>query len=183
MVLQAHEAADAVVDVDHEISGCQGRHLLQEVLGAPLLLAAAHQTVAEDVLFADHCEIAGRESLFEPQNGERHGAGRQAERLPQGPDRLGLLQAVLVQDTAQAVARALAPGRHDDAPSLALKRTDVLDRDVEDVHTFLSALRRERAARPSPAIHHGRLARADRVGVRHPNHGRVFEFERATRPW
>ena len=63
--LQALEAADAVIDMHHEIARRERRDLGQEILRPLGLALLAHQPVAEDVLLADDREIAGLEAGFQ----------------------------------------------------------------------------------------------------------------------
>ena len=77
---QADEAADAVVDMDDEIAGGQTRHLGDEIVGALGLPAAAHQPLAQNVLFGDQRDIGGLETGFDAEHRERHLRTRQSER-------------------------------------------------------------------------------------------------------
>src|SRR5262249_58280890 len=56
---QPREAADAVVNVDHEIPGRKARHLGDETVRSPRGTARPHQAIAQDVLLADHGGIGG----------------------------------------------------------------------------------------------------------------------------
>ena len=120
-VLQADEPADAVIDVHHEVAGRKARHLGDEVFGALRRPPRPHQPVAEDVLLADHGGVRRLEAGLEPQHRERHLRLRQRQRL--GP-RAGTGQvgeSVLGQHVLHALARALAPQRHDHALALRLQ--------------------------------------------------------------
>ena len=173
--LQSDEAADAVVDMDHEVAGRERRDLLQHVRAAARLLAAADQPVAEDVLFADDREIAGLEALFEAHDGQRRRAGRQAERLAQSADRLGPLEAMFGEHAAQPVPRALGPGRDHHLLARRAERSDVLHGRVEDVAAFFGALEREAAAGAGAAIDDGAIRRRCGLEGRHARHGRLGE--------
>ena len=74
--LQADEAADAVIDVNHEIARAQRGGLGEHVLRAPLALGLPDQPVAENVLLADDGEIGGLEPVLERHHRQRQGAGR-----------------------------------------------------------------------------------------------------------
>jgi hypothetical protein len=78
---QPHEAADAVVDMNDEIAGGEARHLGDEILRPACGPARAHQTVAQDVLLADHRYVGGLEPALESQHRERHLWPGQAQRL------------------------------------------------------------------------------------------------------
>ena len=70
--LQADETPDAVIDVHHEIAGIEAGHLGDEVLRPLRGAAAAHQTVAENVLLDDDREVGGLEAGFEAEHRERN---------------------------------------------------------------------------------------------------------------
>ena len=84
---------------------------------------------------------------------------------------------MFAEHRAQPVARALAPGRHDDPPAGAREIADVADGGVEDVRALDRPLRRERAAGLAAAIDQralrGRLGRA----ADDARDGRMVEFE------
>ena len=62
--LQADEAADAVVDMHDDVARRKRADLAQEILGLARRLAAAHEAVAENVLFADNDKIVALEAGF-----------------------------------------------------------------------------------------------------------------------
>ena len=80
-VLQADEAADAVIDMHDEIAGRQARHLGDEIVRALGRAARPHQPVAQDVLLADDGDVGGLEAAFEAQHRERDLRLRQRQRL------------------------------------------------------------------------------------------------------
>ena len=65
--LQPDEAADAMVDVDHEVAGRQTRQLGDEIVGALRRLARPHQAVAEDVLLDDDRGVGGLEARLQAE--------------------------------------------------------------------------------------------------------------------
>ena len=69
-LLEAEEAADAVIDVDDEIAGREAGRLGQRVrrLLAPL---RPQQPLAEDVLLGQHDQVVGLEAVLERQHDER----------------------------------------------------------------------------------------------------------------
>ena len=78
---QADEAADAMIDMDDEIAGGEARHLGDEIIGALGLPAAAHQTLAQNVLLGDQRDIGGLETGFDAEHRQRHLRARQSQRL------------------------------------------------------------------------------------------------------
>ena len=68
--LQPDEAADAVIAVDDDVAGRQRGQLRDEIGGALALLRAAHQPVAQNVLFGDDDEAPGVEAGLDRQHGE-----------------------------------------------------------------------------------------------------------------
>ena len=148
--LQADEAADAVVDVDDEVAFGKRGDVGEEIGGAALGVRA-HQTVAEDVLLADEGErrrcrsrIRGRARRAPSCRGRASAASGQSATGFQPR------QAMIDQNLAHAVARALAPAGDDDALACLDGRRDMVDDRVEDVDVAGRALGRE-AARGAPA--------------------------------
>ena len=79
--LQAGEAADAVVDMHHQIAGRQAGHLGDEILRPPHGAARPHQPVAENVLLADDGRVLRLETALDAEHRERDGGLRQRLRL------------------------------------------------------------------------------------------------------
>ena len=101
---QAHEPADAVIDVHHEILGGKARHLGDKVLRPPRGAARPHQAIAQDVLLADHRHVGGLEPGLEPQHSERNLMLRQRHRLRPRGDRREVGEPVVAQHMLHAVA-------------------------------------------------------------------------------
>jgi hypothetical protein len=70
-----------VIDVDDEIAGGEACHLGDEIVGALTLAAAAHQTLAQNVLLGDQRDIGGFEAGFDAEHDQRHLRTRQRQRL------------------------------------------------------------------------------------------------------
>src|SRR3984957_3703856 len=79
--LQADEAPDAVVDMNDKIAGGQRARFGQNVLGPASALRLPYETIAENVLLADDCEVWRFEPLFERYDGERQRSGGRWRRL------------------------------------------------------------------------------------------------------
>ena len=172
---QAAEAADAVIDVDHEIAGGEARHLGDEILRALGLAAAAHQPLAQNVFFGDQRDVGGLEAGFEAEHGERHLVARPRQRLRPGRHRLEIDQPVLGQHMRHALARAFAPQRDQGALAGGLQRVDVFGHGLEHIGVRHRALGDEIAAgmgadvegipsQPSPACEEGLAGAAPRTG-------------------
>ena len=142
-VLQADEAADAVIDVHHEIAGRQARDLGDEILRALGGAPRPHQPVAENVLFADDDRVRGLEAGLQAKHGERDLGPWQAQRLRPGGDRRQIWQSVVGQHVAHALARALAPQRDDDTLAVALQRLRMPGHRLEHIGLAVGALGRE----------------------------------------
>ncbi len=67
-----------------------------------------------------------------------------------------IVQPVVGEHMAHALARALAPHRDDDALAARLQRVDVLGHGIEDVGLGFGALGREVVPLPRAGIDHGR---------------------------
>ena len=150
--LQPDEATDAVVDMDDEIARAQRRGFGEHVLGAALALGYAHQSVAEHVLLADDRQILGLEAALERDHRQRQRASPRALSLRPRGDELLRLQAVLGQDMAQALARAVAPAGDDDLQAALAQSSDVAHGGVEDIDILIEPLGREIAADPGAAV-------------------------------
>ena len=81
--------------------------------------------------------------LLDAEHGERDRGLGQAERLRPGADRRQIVQLVVGQHVAHALARALAPQRDGDALAGRLQRRDVLADRLEHIGARLGALGRE----------------------------------------
>ena len=66
--LQPFEAADAMIDVHHQVTRRQRRELADEVRSLLVAPSAAHHAVAENVLLGDDGEIVGLEAFFQSQH-------------------------------------------------------------------------------------------------------------------
>src|SRR5436305_1384757 len=70
--LQSNEAADTVLDMNHEIAAVQARDFGDEVVELPRRLAWPHQPIAENILLADEGDAVGLEAGLHAQHGQ-HG--------------------------------------------------------------------------------------------------------------
>ena len=121
-------AADAVIDMDHQIALGDGGRFAEELFGATALLGRTHQPVTQDVLLADHRHARGAEPVFEAERGERRLGRRQFVGPGPALDRDQFaLEPMLLQHPAQAFGRTRAPSRHDHAPAGSDFRADMGD--------------------------------------------------------
>ena len=108
--LQCLVAADAVIGMNDEIAGRQGRRLGDELVEIASPPRGARQPVAENILLAEHDERLGREPLFERQDREPdRRRGQRRQRIAIG-DAAQIGDAALVQHGGEPVGRALAKG-------------------------------------------------------------------------
>ena len=157
-LLEADETPDAVIDMDDEIARRQRRDFGEEIGAAFFAAALGREAVAQNILLADHRQIAGDKAGFEPDYRQRHAPIAQRQRLRQRGHRLQLLQPMFGEDRPKPLARAVAPARDDNFLALALQGADVLDRGLEHIGVFVLALGRKIAAGNAAAIDHGQLA-------------------------
>ena len=80
------KAADAVIDVDHEVAGRQRGDFGEEIGARFSAAAAAREAVAQNILLADDRGIAGDETRLQPDHGKSHAAVAQGQRLRQVRD-------------------------------------------------------------------------------------------------
>ena len=138
--LQTDEAADAVIDVHHQIAGGQAGRFGNEIVGAPHGAARPHQPVAENILLADNRRFVGLEAGFDAEHRQRHGVLGQAERLRPGADRRQIVQFVIGEHVAHALARALAPQCDRHPLARRLPRQHVFAHRLEHIGARLGAL-------------------------------------------
>ena len=152
--LQTDKAADAVLDMDHEIAGGKARDLRDEIVELAARPARPHQPVAENVLLADDGDLVSLEAGLHADHGQ-HGfvAWRRLHGAP-GVDAGQVEQLVIPQHAAHAVARAFAPQRDHHLLALGLQRADMRDHRFEHVDGAIGALRREIASLPRAGIDH-----------------------------
>ncbi len=173
--LQAGEAPDAVIDVHDQIARRQTGHLGDEILRALHGAARTHQPVAENVLLADDGRVFGLETALDAEHRERDGRLRQRQRLRPGADRREIVQLVIGQHVAHALARALAPQRDRHALAGGLQGEHVLAHRLEHIGARLGALGGEIVPGARADLDHavrfrhrerGQLARALRASSR-----------------
>ena len=109
--LQADEAPDAVIDMHDQIARRQRGGFGQHILGAPLVLALAHQAVAENVLLADDREVVGLETLLQRDHRQRQRAGARRFGLRQEETSSSDFRPCSASTWRQAFARAVASSR------------------------------------------------------------------------
>ena len=155
---QPDEAADAVIDVDHEIAGREAGDLGDEILRLAGAAARPHQAIAENVLLADEGGLGGLETAFEPEHRQPDLRGRQPQRRRPRRHRSEIGEPVVGEHMAHALARAFAPQRDDHALARGLQAHDMLRHRLEHVAAGLVALGGEIASRPGAGIDHRALA-------------------------
>ena len=150
--LQAGETADAVVDMHDQIAGREAGRLGDEILRRRAGAARPHQPVAENVLLADDRGVFGLEAGLDAEHGERHpGLGNAAACGHDAPGKI--VQLVVGEHVAHALARALAPQRDGDALAGACKRQHVPGHRLENIGVGLGALGGEIASLRAPIDH------------------------------
>ena len=161
---EADEAPDAVIDMHDEIARRQRGDLAQQILCALVLLAPAHQPVAQNILLADNSEAFRLEAMLYAEHGQRDGAFAKRQRAGQAGDERRQGQPVLGEHMAKPLARALRPRRDDDALALRRQRLDVVGGGLKHVDLGLIALGREVASGPRGKIEAGRFTFRRREG-------------------
>ena len=142
--LQAFVAADAVIDVDHEVAGRERRRLGQEVLRPPAP-ARPRQPVAQDVGLGDDRQVVGLEPRLQRQHHPlRPFRIRRLGRLPIGGEG-DVLQPVVGQHYPQPLGRALRPGGEQHLLAGGDLLAGVVGGGLEQVDAVLRALGREGA--------------------------------------
>ena len=108
-----------------------------------------HQPVAEDVLLADDREVGGLEAVSSPSTPSATSLrGVASDRAPGRPTVDEVQQLVVGQHMAQALARAFAPQRDDDALRCACSAWICATHALEDIDGAIGRARREVAALP-----------------------------------
>ncbi len=169
-VQQPLVAADAVLDVHHEVALVQAGDLGQEVLGPALAAAGTADALAQDVLLAQERDGAVDKAVLEAEDDEGHRTRGQRLRLLPGGDGGEPLDAVLDQHMAEAVARALGEGGDGDA---AAGRPLVLHRPAHRLEGATGAAGRTRVCeargRSGTGIHHAARIGRRRIGRELPD--------------
>src|SRR5215470_15351565 len=101
-------AADPMIDMDDEITRRQRCGLADELVEVATAPAAAGESVAEDILFAEQDEVLGREALLDRQYREPDRRTRQRRKRLAVGDAPKVGNAALAQHGQQAVGRAFA---------------------------------------------------------------------------
>ncbi len=154
--LQAHVAADAMLDMHDQVALRQGRSFGQEVLRPPAL-ARPGQAVAQDVGLGNNRQRVGFKTVVERQHGALDrldlGAG-DAERLRLGPGRrqAQLVHAVVGQHDAQTFGRAVGPRGEDHALAGLGQGLGVVGNGGEQVGRIQQAFLREVAPGPATEV-------------------------------
>src|SRR5690606_18121624 len=143
---QSDEAADAVIGVNHNVTGRKRRGFGDEI-GRPALTRAAHQPVAKNILLGNDNQIIGFEPGFQWQHGKRGLAGTQLAGLVQRLDALKIAQVVLGKYLRQPVERAFSPASNDDSTLLRALVSDVAGSDSEHIGVGVGAFLGEAATR------------------------------------
>ncbi|MET3869032.1 hypothetical protein ABIC20_006341 [Methylobacterium radiotolerans] len=170
--LEADEAADAVVGVDHEVARLERLHLQDHVLGPLGLALLADQPVAQDVALGDDGQLArGEARLQAPDRHRRVGAALQRVDVGEPGDRHGLPEAVVGEHAAEPVAGAVGPGSQDHVMTGSLEIADMRHRGVEHAGSLVGPLGGEASSGLGAAIDHGALGRFGLREGRQPRHG------------
>ena len=130
--LEAKEAADAVIDMDHEVSSRKARGLGQGVRGL-LLALGAQDAFAENVLLGEDQQVLGLEAGFQRQHHQRGGRGAGGLGIAPvfGQPRIG--QAMVFEHLDHAVTGARAPAGHNRASAGATFGKQPIDHGLEQV--------------------------------------------------
>ncbi len=157
-------AADAMLDMDHEVAGLEGRHLVDELVEIGAALGRTRQTVAEDVLLGDQCRVRQRVAMLEAEHGEADAACRPLEKSVPARHRPQRLEAALLQHALDPVGGAGAVGQDERAAAGALLRREMIAHGVEHIELGIGALGGEVAAGARPRVDGERRACRHREG-------------------
>ena len=182
-VCKTREAPDPVIDVNDEIAGSEARHLRDEILGALRSPSRPHQSVTEDVLLGNDRQIPGLKAGFESPSTARATSELAAPAPPPTRDRQKVVEAVIGEDVAQALARALAPERNDDALARDLACLNMRAHGIEDVAFLLGAFGSEVASRAGAGVNQigsplRRSERREHATARQPSTALATQFLR-----
>src|ERR1700729_2411161 len=155
--------------MNDEIAGSQRARFGENVLGAASALRLPYETIAENVLLADDCEVWRFEPLFERYDGERQRSGARCRRLMIGRYELERSEAMLGQHVTQPLARTVAPAGDDRVQAPLAQRPHMRDSGVEHVGALVLPFGGKVAANPSAAIDDVACARL-RLEWREPRH-------------
>ena len=140
--LQPLVAPDAVIQVNHQVPGRQGRSLGQEVRRPPLL-AWPRQTVAQDVGLGNDRDLVRRKPMLDRQDAAQIQVLRRG--LDIGPVAHGddMIQAVVGQHGRQTFRRALGPRGEQHPLAVGLQRRSMGRHRLEQVDAVLRPLGRK----------------------------------------
>ncbi len=144
-------AADAVIQVNHQIARRQGRGLGQEVRRPPLALRP-RQAVAQNVGLRDDGQVVGHEAVLDRQHrAQIDPLGRHLHVVPVA-HRHDVRQAVIAQHGGQTLGRTFGPGGEQNALALRLQRLGVLGHGGEQVDAVLRPFGGEAAAQTAARV-------------------------------
>ena len=104
---QAIIAANAMIAMDDQVAGRQRGKFLEKGVGILLALGAAHQPVAQHILFGQHRDIGRGEAMVKAKDDQRHApVGGEAQRLLPVIGRSDPRHAMIGEQPGQAFARA-----------------------------------------------------------------------------
>jgi hypothetical protein len=149
--LQPLVAADAVIEVDDQIAGRQGRGLGEEV-GRAALALGPRQPVAQHVGLGDDRETVRGEAVLHRQDGAQIQVLRR--RLDIGPVAHGddVIQPVVGQHDRQPFRRTLGPGGEQDALALLFQGLGMVGDGLEQIDAVLRPLGREGPAQTAAGV-------------------------------
>ncbi len=102
--LQPDKAANAMLDMDHEIAGGKARDFRDEIVELAARPARPHQPVAENVLLGDDGDLVGLEAGLHADHGQHGLVARRRLHGAPGVDVGQVEQLVIPQHAAHAVA-------------------------------------------------------------------------------
>ena len=144
----AQISSDPVIDMNNQVTRRQRLCFGQEVFGAPFALGRADQTVAQNILFRNHCHLIGFEALIQTPDSQVQTAFPNPAGIGYR-DRLG--QAFIFDQAGQTLARALGVTGYQHRTLLQFDLNVVCQR-TEKTDGFLLSLRRKIATYAATCI-------------------------------
>ena len=138
--VETREAADAMIDVDDEITWRERACFSQKMLGSARPAARPNQPVAKNVLLAYDRKTRRLETLLYADDSKPQRARRQAKGLGKRRNRRSACKAVVCEHVGKPLACAIRPRGKDDAFAACLQRAHMADRGIEHIGIWVCPL-------------------------------------------
>ena len=126
-------AADAVLDMDHQIARRKIAGIADKIFGAAFFRGRPDQPVAENVLLPQHNEIGRDEAVFDGQDRDRHRFRRQGDGFGPAIGRREPADVMIAEELAQPLTRAVGIAGDDHASAAFMFGGDELANGIKNV--------------------------------------------------